>query len=113
MVAAGRRYAAAHPDTCLEVRFEDLIADRGELANFTGIDDAYDEPAAPDLRIDTSAMSVCEAADTVCEAIVSAGSTFRLKAEATSLKPQGPGQNLPKQHFPEQRRVASAFRRKG
>lgn len=57
-------------------------ARRGDLRHFTGIDDAYEEPAAPDLRIDTSAISVAHAADIVSDAIA-ARSFFRLKAEAT------------------------------
>jgi adenylylsulfate kinase len=40
-------------------------ARRGEIANFTGIDDACEEPVNPDLRIDTTMMSVAEAADRV------------------------------------------------
>jgi len=40
----------------------------GQLANFTGIDSPYEAPEAPDIRIDTSAMS----ADAAAEAIVAA-----------------------------------------
>ncbi|MFM7377136.1 MAG: sulfate adenylyltransferase subunit CysN [Erythrobacter sp.] len=35
----------------------------GSLKNFTGIDSPYEEPLAPEIRIDTGAMSVEEAAD--------------------------------------------------
>jgi bifunctional enzyme CysN/CysC len=36
-------------------------ARRGELANFTGIDSAYEAPEAPELRIDTTATSPTDA----------------------------------------------------
>ena len=42
---------------------------RGEIANFTGIDDIYEPSAAPELRIDTSRMSVQAAADRVMAAL--------------------------------------------
>ena len=35
----------------------------GSLKNFTGIDSPYEEPLSPEIRIDTSAMSVEEAAE--------------------------------------------------
>ncbi|MFZ5745889.1 MAG: sulfate adenylyltransferase subunit CysN [Pseudomonadota bacterium] len=35
----------------------------GNLKNFTGIDSPYEEPLSPEIRIDTSAMSVEEAAE--------------------------------------------------
>jgi bifunctional enzyme CysN/CysC len=37
----------------------------GELPNFTGIDSPYEPPEAPELRIDTTAMSAEEAAEAV------------------------------------------------
>ena len=40
-------------------------AREGRLANFTGIDSPYEPPEAPDLRIDTTALSLDEAADRV------------------------------------------------
>jgi adenylylsulfate kinase len=36
-------------------------ARRGEIRNFTGVDDPYEPPAAPDLVIDTSRLSVPDA----------------------------------------------------
>lgn len=36
-------------------------ARRGEIKNFTGIDDPYEPPAAPELTIDTSRVAVKEA----------------------------------------------------
>jgi bifunctional enzyme CysN/CysC len=38
-------------------------ARRGELSNFTGIDAPYERPEHPDLRIDTTRLSVNEATD--------------------------------------------------
>ncbi len=40
-------------------------ARRGELANFTGIDSAYEPPEAPEVRVDTSTISAEDAADAV------------------------------------------------
>ena len=37
----------------------------GELKNFTGIDSPYEPPEAPEIRIDTTAMSVAEAAELI------------------------------------------------
>jgi adenylylsulfate kinase len=36
-------------------------ARRGEIKNFTGIDDPYEEPLRPDIRIDTTEISLDEA----------------------------------------------------
>ena len=36
-------------------------ARRGEIANFTGIDDPYEQPLAPELTVDTSGLSVEQA----------------------------------------------------
>jgi bifunctional enzyme CysN/CysC len=41
----------------------------GDLANFTGIDSPYEPPTAPDLRIDTTAMSAEEAAAAIIAAL--------------------------------------------
>ena len=37
----------------------------GELKNFTGIDSPYEKPLKPEITIDTSQLSVDEAADTI------------------------------------------------
>jgi adenylylsulfate kinase len=37
-------------------------ARRGEIRQFTGLDDPYEAPEAPDLRLDTTGLSVDEAA---------------------------------------------------
>ena len=39
----------------------------GQLKNFTGIDSPYEAPEAPELRIDTTAMSPVEAAERIVE----------------------------------------------
>jgi adenylylsulfate kinase len=54
-------------------------ARRGEIANFTGLDQAYEPPPAPELQIDTRHLSVEEAADLVIAALGLAG---RLRAPA-------------------------------
>ena len=37
----------------------------GEITNFTGIDSAYEEPEAPEVKIDTEKLSPSEAADVI------------------------------------------------
>ncbi|MCM2279780.1 MAG: sulfate adenylyltransferase subunit CysN [Oligoflexia bacterium] len=48
-------------------------ARRGELKNFTGIDAPYEAPEAPALRLDTSKVSIEEAAEAVLELLRSRG----------------------------------------
>jgi bifunctional enzyme CysN/CysC len=38
-------------------------ARRGEIANFTGIDSPYEPPEAPDMHIDTTALTAEQAAE--------------------------------------------------
>jgi bifunctional enzyme CysN/CysC len=42
----------------------------GELKNFTGIDSPYEPPEAPEIRIDTTAVSAEEAADVIVDALM-------------------------------------------
>ena len=42
----------------------------GELKNFTGIDSPYEPPEAPEIRIDTTRVSVEEAADAIVERLL-------------------------------------------
>ncbi|MBS0476554.1 MAG: adenylyl-sulfate kinase, partial [Proteobacteria bacterium] len=42
----------------------------GQLKNFTGIDSPYEPPLAPDMRIDTTAMTPEEAADLIIEKLI-------------------------------------------
>jgi bifunctional enzyme CysN/CysC len=42
----------------------------GELKNFTGIDSPYEEPEAPEIRIDTTKLSADEAADLIVEELL-------------------------------------------
>jgi len=51
-------------------------ARRGEIANFTGLDEAYEPPAAPELRIDTRDISVQEAVNLVMRTL-GLGERFR------------------------------------
>ena len=45
----------------------------GSLANFTGIDSAYEAPTAPEIRIDITRMSPQEAADLIVERLLDGG----------------------------------------
>lgn len=68
-----------HVDTPLAVAEERDVkglykkARRGELANFTGIDSPYEAPEAPELRIDTTAITSEQAADQVIALLRSKG----------------------------------------
>ena len=42
----------------------------GKLANFTGIDSAYEPPEQPEIHIDTTALSAEQAADRIVEALL-------------------------------------------
>ena len=42
----------------------------GQLKNFTGIDSPYEAPEAPEIRIDTTAMTAEEAADLIVERLL-------------------------------------------
>jgi bifunctional enzyme CysN/CysC len=50
----------------------------GELKNFTGIDSAYEEPADPEMRIDTMRVSAERAAGFIIDALRSAGVIGRI-----------------------------------
>ncbi|TQS70057.1 sulfate adenylyltransferase subunit CysN [Rhodobacteraceae bacterium] len=63
-------------DTPLEVAEERDVkglyakARAGDLKNFTGIDSPYEHPEAPELRIDTTELSVEEAADLIIARLI-------------------------------------------
>ncbi len=42
----------------------------GELKNFTGIDSPYEEPEAPEIRIDTTELTADQAADRIVEELL-------------------------------------------
>ncbi|MXO73166.1 sulfate adenylyltransferase subunit CysN [Alteraurantiacibacter buctensis] len=42
----------------------------GQLKNFTGIDSPYEEPESPEIRIDTTAMTVEQAADLIIDRLI-------------------------------------------
>jgi bifunctional enzyme CysN/CysC len=48
-------------------------ARRGELQNFTGIDSPYEVPEAPEIHVDTSRVSVEEAAEAIVRELAAAG----------------------------------------
>ena len=48
-------------------------ARRGELQNFTGIDSPYERPEAPEIHIDTTKISVSDAAEAIVEQLARAG----------------------------------------
>jgi bifunctional enzyme CysN/CysC len=48
-------------------------ARRGELPHFTGIDSPYEAPELPELRLDTTALTVDAAAEQVLDRLRSLG----------------------------------------
>jgi adenylylsulfate kinase len=86
-----RRYHQARGSTYLQVHVCTPLAEctrrdpkglyrkawHGELTGLTGVDDRYDEPVDPDLRLDTTDIDVPTAATRVC----------RLLADRRLLKP--------------------------
>jgi len=71
LVETHGRFVEIHVSTPLEVcEARDrkglyAAARAGKIKGFTGIDDPYETPHAPELRLDTSTMSVSDAADRV------------------------------------------------
>lgn len=45
----------------------------GEIRDFTGIDQPYEEPTHPECRVDLSAMSISDATATIVQALTQAG----------------------------------------
>jgi adenylylsulfate kinase len=45
----------------------------GELTGMTGVDDPYEEPDKPDLRLDTTGMDVATAARRVLDLLIERG----------------------------------------
>ena len=66
---AGAQFVEVHVSTSLEVCEKRDVkglykkARSGELKGFTGIDDPYELPQVPEVKIDTSTCSVEEASD--------------------------------------------------
>lgn len=77
--AEGRAYLEVHVatplDVCSERDVKGLYARqaRGEMSGLTGVDDPYEVPLDPDLRLDTSRQSVAESAAAVLALLVERG----------------------------------------
>jgi adenylylsulfate kinase len=65
-------YVRASVDECARRDVKGLYAKAfaGEIKGFTGVDDPYEEPAAPDLVLDTEQLSPEEAAQVVIDRLV-------------------------------------------
>lgn len=78
LIAPGR-FVEVHVDTPLEVaELRDVKglykrARAGQLRNFTGIDSPYEDPAHPEVHIDTSFVSPEDAADEVFRVLAAMG----------------------------------------
>jgi bifunctional enzyme CysN/CysC len=72
-------FVEVHVDTPLDVAEERdpkglyAKARAGELSNFTGIDSPYEPPLAPEVRIDTTAITADVAADRIIDALRGTG----------------------------------------
>jgi adenylylsulfate kinase len=68
-----RRFVEVHVATSIEecerrdIKGLYARARRGEIARFTGVDDPYETPLDPEIRIDTSEVSVEESARQIIE----------------------------------------------
>jgi sulfate adenylyltransferase len=62
-------------------------ARRGEIPDFTGISSPYEEPSAPDLRIDTTGRTVTECRDEVLQALADRGHISGQAMDAASGPP--------------------------
>jgi len=56
------------------------LAYAGEIADFTGVSDPYEEPASPELRLQTEGCSPAESAATVLAALAELGLLGRVAA---------------------------------
>lgn len=52
-------------------------ARKGEITQFTGIDDPYEEPVNPEIKVDTTDLSVDEAIDKVLEGVFKKNGLFK------------------------------------
>jgi adenylylsulfate kinase len=77
--ASGAAYVEVHVATPVEVCSErdvkGLYAKQaaGEISGLTGVDDPYEEPVAPDLRIESHTQTVAESAAAVHQLLVERG----------------------------------------
>jgi adenylyl-sulfate kinase len=75
IVAAGAEFVEIHVApplaTCIERDVKGLYkkAIAGEIAQFTGVSDPYEEPLHPEIKIDTSAVSVDDAVQQIISRI--------------------------------------------
>lgn len=74
-------------EACIERDVKGLYkkALAGEVPNFTGVSDPYEEPLAPELRLDTSRLSVGEGVEALLAAFVERG----LLERAAPVAPAG------------------------
>jgi bifunctional enzyme CysN/CysC len=58
-------------------------ARRGEITGFTGVDDPYEPPEAPEVTLRTEAESVADSSDTVIEAVLALDLSEALRLSPT------------------------------
>lgn len=88
-------YVDAPLRVCMERDVKGLYAKarRGEIAHFTGIDDPYEEPFAPEIAVATARMSVDQSVRRILDALASL--SFRRpgpqQCQVPSVEPVGAG----------------------
>lgn len=76
---AGIPFVEVHVDVPLEVAEQRdpkglyKKARRGEIKNFTGIDDPYEAPTKPEIKIDTSKLNVNQCAQAILDYLIERG----------------------------------------
>jgi adenylylsulfate kinase len=68
-------HVATPVDTCAERDVKGLYARQraGEISGLTGVDDPYEHPLSPEMRLDTRGRSVAETVATVLETLAERG----------------------------------------
>ena len=64
-------FVKASLDTCKKRDVKGMYAkaEKGEIKNFTGVDDPFEDPKSPDLVLDTDKHSVSECVDKIMKTL--------------------------------------------
>jgi sulfate adenylyltransferase len=93
-MVGGERFVEVFVDTPVDIcEVRDVKgmytkAKRGEIKGFTGVDDAYEPPCAPEVCIKTTAVTAEESARQIMEVLVRKGFLAALEKRATQRTPR-------------------------
>ncbi len=93
-MVGGERFVEVFVDTPVDVcEVRDVKgmytkAKRGEIKGFTGVDDAYEPPCAPEVCIKTAAVTAEESARQIMEVLIRKGFLAALEKRATQRTPR-------------------------